>query len=377
MARFRPSTQPLVRRPTIPDLYADVVEQQAAVAALRAAARQPVHAYLLVGPAGTGKRAAAWSFAASLLCPNGGDGTCDVCRRVLAGVHPDVVVIEREGPFITIGTAREIARAAARSPVEGRRKILLLNDFHLVREAGPALLKTIEEPPPSTVFVILAEFIPPELVTIASRCVQVDFSPLSPQAIADALMAEGIPAQLAGELAVAAEGRLDRARLLAGDPEFASRRQLWQSIPGRLDGTGSAAVKLAGQVIESLEHSVAPLRARQQEELAELEARNARMNQINGKPAGGRGAASGVKELEDRHRREVRRQRTDELKAGLAALAGVYRDRLVAGGAGSVEAIGAIDAVQGTYANLEYNPNELLQLEALFVRLGRLPATTR
>jgi DNA polymerase III subunit delta' len=330
-----------------------------------------------VGPAGTGKRAAAWSFAASLLCPNGGDGTCDVCRRVLAGVHPDVVVIEREGPFITIGTAREIARAAARSPVEGERKILLLNDFHLVREAGPALLKTIEEPPPSTVFVILAEFVPPELVTIASRCVQIDFKPLSPQAIAETLKSEGVAPSLADELAVAAEGRLDRARLLAGDPEFVTRRELWQTIPSQLDGTGATAAKLAAQVVESLEHSVAPLRARQQEELAELEARNARMNQINGKPAGARGAAAGVKELEDRHRREVRRQRTDELKAGLAALAGVYRDRLVAGGVGSGSAIGAVDAVQTTFANLEYNPNELLQLEALFVRLSRLPATTR
>jgi DNA polymerase-3 subunit delta' len=336
-----------------------------------------VHAYLLVGPAGTGKRAAAWSFAASLLCPNGGDGTCEVCRRVLAGVHPDVVVIEREGPFITIGTAREIAKAAARSPAEGDRKILLLNDFHLVREAGPALLKTIEEPPPSTVFVILAEFIPPELVTIASRCVRIDFAPLSLPVIVETLRAEGVPTELAHDLAVAAEGRLDRARLLAGDPEFASRRQMWQSIPTRLDGTGATAAKLAAELIESLEHSVAPLRTRQQEELAELEARNTRMNQINGKPASGRAAAAGVRELEDRHKREVRRQRTDELKAGLAALAGVYRDRLVAGGIGAVGALEAIDLVQGTYANLEYNPNELLQLEALLVGLATLPAKTR
>src|ERR1700722_8591537 len=98
-------------------LYADVVGQEAAVSALRAAALRPVHAYLLVGPPGTGKRAAAVSFAASLLCPAGGDGTCDVCRRVLAGVHPDLVPIEREGPFITIDMARAIGVAASRSPV--------------------------------------------------------------------------------------------------------------------------------------------------------------------------------------------------------------------------------------------------------------------
>src|ERR1700676_981644 len=106
------------------ELYADVVGQDAAVAALRAAAVRPVHAYLLVGPPGTGKRSAAISFAAQLLCPAGGDGTCDVCRRVLAGVHPDVIAVEREGAAISIGMAQQIVGAAARSPVEGSRKVL-------------------------------------------------------------------------------------------------------------------------------------------------------------------------------------------------------------------------------------------------------------
>jgi DNA polymerase-3 subunit delta' len=97
------------------------------------------------------------------------------------------------------------------------------------------------------------------------------------------------------------------------------------------------------------------------------------MNEINGKTAGGvRAARAGLKDLEERHRREVRRQRTDELRAGLATLAGVYRDRLVQGGPGA-EAIAAVRVVQEVHANLEYNPNELLQLQALLVRLSKLP----
>jgi hypothetical protein len=95
---------------------------------------------------------------------------------------------------------------------------------------------------------------------------------------------------------------------------------------------------IAGELIELLERSVTPLRLRHEEELAELEARNARLNEVNGRPAGGsRAANAGLKDLEDRQRREVRRQRTDELKAGLAALAGVYRDRLAADGPGAAE----------------------------------------
>ena len=264
------------------ELYSDVVGQEAAVAAMRAAAVRPVHAYLLVGPPGTGKRAA------QLLCPAGGDGTCEVCRRVLAGTHPDVVVVEREGAAITVDMARAISRAAARSAVEGDRKVLLLNDFQLVKEAGPALLKTIEEPPASAVFVILAEHVPAELVTIASRCVRIDFSPLSAEVIAAALRADGVLPERADELAAVVDGRLDRARLLAGDPEFAVRRATWHAVPGRLDGSGATAAAIADELMGHLEHSVAPLRARQEQEMAALLERNARMNEINGKAARGR-----------------------------------------------------------------------------------------
>ncbi|MFP5375250.1 MAG: ATP-binding protein, partial [Acidimicrobiia bacterium] len=96
-------------------LYAGVLGQERAVDQLRRAAASPVHAYLLVGPPGTGKRTAARSFAASLLCPDGGCGTCDGCTRVLTGVHPDVIVHERIGAYITVGDARETGRLAALS----------------------------------------------------------------------------------------------------------------------------------------------------------------------------------------------------------------------------------------------------------------------
>ena len=86
-------------------------------------------------------------------------------------------------PPSTRTQAEEVVRLAALSPVEGRRKVLILDEFHLLRPEGAArLLKTIEEPPPSTVFVIVADDVPHDLVTIASRCVRVDFRPLSDRA---------------------------------------------------------------------------------------------------------------------------------------------------------------------------------------------------
>lgn len=345
-------------------LYDDVIGQEPAVAQLRAAAAKPVHAYLLVGPAGVGKRAAARAFAASLLCPAGGDGSCDVCARVLAGLHPDVVTVERTGASISVDEAREIGRLAARTPAEADRKVLILDEFHLVQEAAPALLKTIEEPPASTVFVILAEHVPAELVTIASRAARIDFAPLTEEVVVQALIAGGTDPSVAAEAAAAAGGRLDRARLLASDPGFRDRRRAWASAPSRLDGTGAAAAMVAAELLATIDGVLEPLKERQAAELAAIDER--------AKAYGERG--SGRKEIDARHRREQRRVRTDELRAGLTALAATYRERLAAGGTASRAAATALGAINAANEALLRNPNELLLLQGLFVRLsGMLP----
>lgn len=343
------------------DLYAAVVGQDRVVAQLRSAAPSPVHAYLLAGPPGTGKRAAARAFAAALVCPDDGCGRCHHCRRALAGVHPDVVVRERTGPYITVGDARDIGRAAATSPVEGRRKVLVLVDFHLVEQAAPALLKTIEEPPETTVFVILAEQVPAELVTIASRCARVDFDPVPTDALVALLVAEGMDPGVAAEVAEASGGRVDRARLLASDAGFAARRSAWRDAPARLDGTGAAAAVLAEELQAGLETVVEPLRVRQATELAEL----AERARLYGDRAGER------KELEARHKREERRVRTDELRFGLATLAGAYRDRL-ATAADPGPSLAAIEAITTANEALARNAGVALLIQALLVRLGRL-----
>lgn len=336
-------------------VFDDVVGQPDAIDQLRAAARAPVHAYLLVGPPGSGKRAAARAFAAALLCPSGGCGTCDVCVRVRAGTHPDVVGVERQGPFITVGQAREIQRLALRSPNEGARKVLILNDFHLVREAGPTLLKIIEEPPESTVFVILADDVPPELVTIASRCVRIDFGGLVVADLVASLVAAGIDPLVAAEVAPSAGGRLDRARRLASDPGFSARRGAWASVPARLDGTGATVALVAGELIDLVTGAAQTAAAATEQE-------------------GVGGGASGTKkEVAERQRRELRRLRMDELRLGLATLAGAYRDALAAGTAAPGAYVGAHDAIRAAAAALPRNPNESLLLQSLLLRLTPLP----
>lgn len=344
------------------DLFADVVGQDEAVRRLRASVQKPVHAYLIVGPAGTGKLAAARSFAASLLCEEGGCGVCDVCRRVLAEVHPDVRVIQREGATMSVGDAAQVIQIAAQAPVEARRKVVILDELHLVEEAGPALLKTIEEPPPSTYFVALAEQVPPELVTIASRCARIDFGPVPAELIAERLVAEGAEPQAAALAAASSGGRPERARLLAADPSLAARVEAWRSVPERLDGTGHRVSTLVEELVSMIDGVESGLLAsRQQEEVVELDQRE--------KQWGKRG--SGRATVEARHRRERRRVRTDELRLGLATLDDHYRARMAtADPRVTRDSLAALTAIGAATKELIRNPNEILLLTALLVSLG-------
>lgn len=369
MAEPGPDQVPVV------SLFDAVVGQPAAVTQLRSSARRPVHAYLFHGPPGTGKRAAARAFAAALLCPDGGCGHCNTCRRALAGTHPDLVLLERTGASISVDDTREIAGRAQRRPLEADRQVLVVTDIHLATGSAPALLKTVEEPPPSTVFVLIGDELPESLVTIASRCVKVAFDPVPPDAVTAWLVAQGVTEDVARSVAEVSGGRLDRARLLATDPAFTGRVALWHSVPTRLDGTGATAAVLASELLASAEAALEPLRLQHQAEMASL------VEQAES--VGARGV-SGRKDVEDRHKREERRWRTDELRVGLATLAAAYRDRLVAatdptpgaaspgGSADSRRLAAAVDSVEEAARVLIRNPNEALLLEALLSGLSGL-----
>lgn len=340
-----------------------VVGQDRAVEQLTRAAADPVHAYLFVGPAGSTKHEAARAFAALLLTGHDDPDTRD-SRLALAGEHPDVREVERTGARISKDQVSDIIRNASLAPIEGSRKVMVLHDFHLLEADGAArLLKTLEEPPASAVFVVLADQVPPELVTIASRCVRIDFAAIPPDVIRARLLAEGAPEAAAEQAAAASEGNLTRARVLVTDTGLLARRQAFAAVPRRIDGTGTTVVALCKELSGLIEAAGKPLEARHADEIAVLEAHVAAV--------GERG--SGRKQLEDRHKREDRRHRTDELRSGLSVMAGVYRDALVAGNLPRPD--GAVQAVRRIHQALEAldrNPNETLLLQALLLELPSL-----
>ncbi|MFZ9630079.1 MAG: ATP-binding protein [Ilumatobacteraceae bacterium] len=340
-----------------------VVGQQRAIAQLTSAATSAVHAYLFIGPPGCTKDEAARAFAA-LVMAGIDDPEHRDARLVLAGEHPDVREVERVGATISKEQVSEIIRNAALTPSEGDRKVLILHEFHLLSADGAArLLKTLEEPPPNTVFVVLADQVPPELVTVASRCVRIDFAEIPEAAVREALEAHGVARDTAEVVAKAAEGNLDRARDLANDPALVRRRAAFAAIPSRLDGTGARVVALVRELEGLIEEAAAPLVARHQREVADLEARVAAL--------GERG--SGRKALEDRHKREIRRHVTDELRSGLSLVAATYRDAFAAGHLVRHDAaVHAVERIHQAIAALGRNANETLLLQALLLELPTL-----
>ena len=179
---------------TAPTGWSAVPGQAEAVARLQAAVASPVHAYLFVGPEGSGKRAALRAFAGELFAApleeTDPEGAARQRRLAAAEHHPDLVVIEPEGAVFRGGRATSdgeteasmVIREAHRSPVEGGRKIVAADAFHAANDSAVgALLKTIEEPPPRTTVVLLAESVPANQAAIASRCVRVDFHAVAPE----------------------------------------------------------------------------------------------------------------------------------------------------------------------------------------------------
>lgn len=343
------------------DPWAEVIGQHELVSQLRRAARDPSHAYLFVGPTGVGTRAAARAFAGEVLAGVAPDDQRERhLRLAMAEKHPAMIVAERTGASISVEQARDIVTRASRSPSEGERQVLVLVDFHLVSVAAPRLLKTLEEPPSGTFFVVLAEDVPPDLVTIASRCVRFDFPPLASSVLERALLESGVNAEVALAAASSAGGNLDRAKLLATDPLVVDRRRFWTSIPEQLDGTGARAGAVATEALARMAEVAEPLTQRHDAERAAMEA--------EAEELGLRKAL--VKELDERHKREQRRVRSDEMRSGLAALMQRYRDEVAVDGGRSLVTAGTL--VRDLEDRLVFNPGEELALQALFRALPPL-----
>jgi len=378
----------------IPGALRDATEHQpAARAALAAALAAPVHAYLLAGPPGSGKRHAARAFAAELLAREASDPD-DARRRGLAdpSPHPDLVWLSPRGTQHLVEEVRErVITAAAYRPFEGERRVFVIEAADaMADESQNALLKTLEEPADFVhLLLISAE---PELLleTVRSRCQMVRFRPMAEEAVIAELEDRG-----AGD---SAEERRAAARLAGGDSLRAEYLVSDQGRELREVAAACAGVALSGELLDApWRRLAATAEATGAGAGEETVARLAAIAEEAGETEG-RAARRAAREAEEAGKRAARRARTEALDAGLGLLAAWLRDmaavaegaddlvlnadrldelRAAADGLDARAARRGAELVMDTRRRLTVNVGEELALEAVTFRLEALLSSPR
>lgn len=310
-----------------------VVEQlQAAVATAHlfqdANPNAMTHAWLFTGPPGAGRSTAAILFAAALVCEAGGCGTCATCEAVLMDRHPDVERFIPQQIMITRDEAENLMSIASLMPARSKYRVIVVEDADRLNDvSGNMLLKSIEEPAESVVWILCTPSMDDVLATIRSRTRTITLATPTWEEVRDLLIAEGINQTIAAFAAKASAGHIGKARGLATSEASRLRRKEILSIPRQLGDLGSC-FKSAKEIVE---------RATEEANLemdALDETEKDALMQSFGATLGGRGKAEraarpALKDLEGRQKSRRTRAVRDRLDQALVDLMTYYRDVLL------------------------------------------------
>ncbi|MEX1219182.1 MAG: hypothetical protein WEB05_02210 [Solirubrobacterales bacterium] len=358
----------------------DATEDQIrARSAFSAALREgPSHAYLITGPAGSGKKESVRAFAAEILAEGSPDPESTRRRAMLdPSPHPDLVWLRPVGMSHAVADVRErLIRPAPLKPFEGARRVFVVESAEALNdESQNAMLKTLEEPPPHAHLILIASEEEAVLPTVASRCQRIEFNPVPEDSIASRL-GPSITPETALASARLARGDLGRARLLSGARGEVIRTSVEKMMTGVLEDELAASPWL--EVLGVANSSGDAAAERVESELAE-EAEE--------------GVKRTKKETEDAVNRARRRARTGVLDLALSVAASWARDwAAVAADADEVlfnpdraellreqaqgirvgAARDAVVQIADTRRRLKLNVSEELALEALCFRMTRL-----
>ena len=319
-------------------VWDDLVGQRRAVGHLRRAVEAGAvsHAYLFVGPTGSGKKSAARALACALFCADGGCGSCSACRRVKALTHPDLHLIQPGGVAeYLIDQVRQVIHDVSLKPIEAPYKVYVFDDVGRLRdEAANAFLKTLEEPPTDVVIVLVADDYDDVVPTIASRCQVVRFSPVA-SATARALVVERTGASEAEARAAlaASAGVVPRAIDLLRSPGRLGARSATLDVLKRLTLMDGHDVLLAARMLlGEVRAPVEEIKSAQADELDEA-------REFLSKGAAG--------DVEKRHKRELTAREREGITELMSVTESWLRDCLVLA-RGASELVENADAADAT-----------------------------
>ena len=299
------------------------------------------HAWLVTGPPGSGRSTAALAFAAALMCPEQGCGVCEECRAVKSGAHVDVERVIPYGQQFYQEDIMELLRRCAMPPTRGKWHVIILEDSDRLTDTNAnTLLKSIEEPPPGTVWILCAPSVEDALPTIRSRCRHVGLvQPSSAAVAAELVQRHGVDPAIAAFAARASQGHVGRARALATDETARLRRAEVLRIPtqiGDLPSCFAMATDLVATAKEDSDAVCAPLDAAEVKALREAYGEGAEGRGIGTVERRGSKAFKDLKKQQDARARRVLR---DQLDRALLDLIAFYRDVLVVQTNGGVDLI--------------------------------------
>jgi DNA polymerase-3 subunit delta' len=343
--------------------------------------------WLFTGPAGSGRSNAAIAFAAALVCKDGGCSKCQDCLSTILGTHADVELIKTHGLTIKIDEIRELISRASWAPSVAKFRVVVIEDAdRLTESAANALLKVIEEPGLTTIWLLCAPTLTDVLPTIRSRCRHLALRTPSTKAITNLLVErDQIDSKTAQFVARASGGHIGRARRLATDSNARQSREKILKLPLTIKDV-SSAYKAAQFLVDSAKaEAVADAEIKNEDEILKLkEAWGSTGSKMV------TGGSKALKELEKEQKSRSTRMVRDYLDRALLDLATLYRDIMLvqsgsndslinqdqveqinqfAASTSQAKTLDKIEAILKTRRNLAQNAAPLLLIEALMCEL--------
>jgi DNA polymerase-3 subunit delta' len=376
-----------------PRVFREVISQPEAVAELLREiekSNQIHHAWLFTGPPGSGRSELAFAFAAALVCPAGGCAECNACSMVRVGNHPDVQVLNTERVQISIDEVSEFIEKSEQMPALANYRIMIVEDADRMAErTSNLLLKSLEEPPRGTIWMLCAPSESDLLPTIRSRVRRIMLKVPSVEEVARLLVEKySVSENLALTSAAQAQSHVGMARRLATNLQARERRSKVLEVVLAITDLPSAIS--ASEVLLKLAESDGQQLTGEldEQERAEMMARLGITEDTKLTPS----IRSQIKKLEDAQKKRSTRSKRDGLDRIFVDLMGLYRDvlaiqlgsgqklinpdldreiRSLAKDISQAQAIHAIEKIQQVRYRMDRNVKDTLLLDSLAATLRR------